>query len=125
MFAFAIWDERRGRLLLARDRLGKKPLYVAETDGGLAFGSDLRSVALVTGRQPVLDRERVAEFLFQRYTGAPHTLFQGIEKLPPGHALTFDGERVDGARTGVRRRTRRRSSRTSSANCSATRRAAG
>ena len=94
MFAFAIWDERRGRLLLSRDRMGKKPLYVTETDGGLAFGSDLRSVALVTGQQPVLDRERVAEFLFQRYSGAPHTLVQGVEKLPPGHALTFDGERV-------------------------------
>ena len=95
MFAFAIWDERRGRLLLSRDRMGKKPLYVTETDGGLAFGSDLRSVALVTGQQPVLDRERVAEFLFQRYSGAPHTLVQGVEKLPPGHALTFDGERVE------------------------------
>jgi len=95
MFAFAIWDERRGRLVLARDRMGKKPLYVTETDGGLAFGSDLRSVVLVTGQQPVLDRERVAEFLFQRYSGAPHTLVQGVEKLPPGHALTFDGERVE------------------------------
>jgi asparagine synthase (glutamine-hydrolysing) len=95
MFAFAIWDERRARLLLARDRMGKKPLYVAETSHGLAFGSDLRSVALVTGRPPVLDRDRVAEYLFQRYTGAPHTLVQGIERLPPGHALTFDGERTE------------------------------
>jgi asparagine synthase (glutamine-hydrolysing) len=95
MFAFAIWDERRTRLLLARDRMGKKPLYVAETRDGLAFGSDLRSVVLVTGRPPVLDRDRVAEYLFQRYTGAPHTLVEGIEKLPPGHALTFDGARTE------------------------------
>jgi asparagine synthase (glutamine-hydrolysing) len=95
MFAFAIWDERRRRLLLARDRMGKKPLYVSETPDGLAFGSDIRSVALLTGRQPVLDRDRVAEFLFQRYAGAPHTLVQGVEKLPPGHALSFDGEHVE------------------------------
>jgi asparagine synthase (glutamine-hydrolysing) len=94
MFAFAIWDERAGRLLLARDRMGKKPLYVAETDAGLAFGSDLRSVALVTGRRPALDRDRVAEFLFQRYTNAPHTLVEGIDKLSPGRALSYDGERV-------------------------------
>jgi asparagine synthase (glutamine-hydrolysing) len=94
MFAFAIWDESAGRLLLARDRMGKKPLYVAETDAGLAFGSDLRSVVLVTGRRPALDRARVAEFLFQRYTNAPRTLVEGIDKLPPGGALSYDGERI-------------------------------
>jgi asparagine synthase (glutamine-hydrolysing) len=95
MFAFAIWDARRRRLLLARDRMGKKPLYVAETGDGLAFGSDLRSVLLVTGARPVLDRDRVAQYLFQRYTGAPHTLVRGIERLPPGHVLAFDGERAE------------------------------
>src|SRR5919204_46795 len=59
MFAFAVWDERAQRLLLARDRVGKKPLYVAETAGGLAFGSDARSVLLVSGLEPKLQRDCV------------------------------------------------------------------
>jgi asparagine synthase (glutamine-hydrolysing) len=94
MFAFALWDERRERLLLARDRVGKKPLYVSRTADGVAFGSDLRSVLIVGGIRPVLDEERVAEFLFQRYVTSPATLVRGVEKLPPGHLLEYDRERV-------------------------------
>jgi len=94
MFAFALWDERRERLLLARDRIGKKPLYVSRSSDGLAFGSDARSIHLATGRAPRLNEEHLAEFLFQRYVGAPRTLFCGIERLPPAHLLTFDRERV-------------------------------
>ena len=94
MFAFAIWDARHERLLLARDRVGKKPLYLARTEEGLAFGSDARSVLIVSGLRPELDRDHVAEYLFQRYVGAPRTLFRGVEKLPPGHLLTYDGSRV-------------------------------
>jgi asparagine synthase (glutamine-hydrolysing) len=94
MFAFAVWDAGAGRLLLARDRVGKKPLYLAETAEGLAFGSDARSVLLVSGLRAELDRERVPEFLFQRYVGAPRTLLRGVRKLPPGHLVTYDRERV-------------------------------
>ena len=94
MFAFALWDERRERLLLARDRVGKKPLYVSRTADGVAFGSDLRSVLIVGGIRPALDEERVAEFLFQRYVTSPATLVQGVEKLPPGQLLEYDRERV-------------------------------
>ena len=83
MFAFALWDFVRERLLLARDRMGKKPLYYALSEGGLAFGSDARSAHLVTGRTPSLDRTHVADFLFQRYVCSPHTLFAGVQKLPP------------------------------------------
>jgi asparagine synthase (glutamine-hydrolysing) len=95
MFAFALWDTRRRRLLLARDRIGKKPLYVVRTRHGVAFGSDARSVLLAVGMQPQLDDRHVAEFLFQRYVGERRTLFRGVERLPPGHLFTFDGERVD------------------------------
>jgi asparagine synthase (glutamine-hydrolysing) len=94
MFAFAIWDLARERLLLTRDRVGKKPLYLAETPQGLAFGSDARSVLIVSGLQPQLDAERVPEYLFQRYIDAPRTLFRGVTKLRPGQLLTYDRERV-------------------------------
>ena len=94
MFAFAVWDARAERLLLARDRVGKKPLYVAPTADGLAFGSDARSVLLVAGLRPELDEERVPEFLFQRYVGAPRTLFRGVHRLEPGHLLAYDREIV-------------------------------
>jgi asparagine synthase (glutamine-hydrolysing) len=91
MFAFALWDERAGRLLLARDRLGKKPLYLALTGEGLVFGSDARAVLLVGELRPEVERKLVPEFLFQRYVGAPRTLFRGVEKLPPGSLVTYDG----------------------------------
>src|SRR5262245_36471645 len=83
MFALAIWDEARSSLYLARDRLGKKPLYMAHTEDGLAFGSDARSVLLVTGRRPEIATELVPEYLFQRYLVSPKTLFKGIERVPP------------------------------------------
>jgi asparagine synthase (glutamine-hydrolysing) len=90
MFAFAIWDGVRQRVLLARDRVGKKPLYFATVDGTLVFASDARSIFQVGGIRPALDRAQLAEFLFQRYVGAPRTLFRGVTKLRPGHLLTFD-----------------------------------
>jgi asparagine synthase (glutamine-hydrolysing) len=90
MFAFAIWDDRRERLLLARDRIGKKPLYVAESAAGVVFGSTPRAVALAAGLTPEVDLGAVPEFLFQRYVCAPRTLLKGVEKLLPGHTLSYD-----------------------------------
>ena len=90
MFALAVWDVRRARLLVARDRIGKKPLYVSELDGGLVFGSDARSVLLAGNRKPELDTAHLAEYLFQRYVGAPRTLFKGVSRLRPGHLMTFE-----------------------------------
>jgi asparagine synthase (glutamine-hydrolysing) len=95
MFAFAIWDRQRERLLLARDRVGKKPLYLAETAAGVAFGSDARSVLLAADLKAELDHDRVPEYLFQRYVDAPRTLFRGVTKLRPGHLLTYDRDRVE------------------------------
>jgi asparagine synthase (glutamine-hydrolysing) len=90
MFAFAVWDANRELLLLARDPVGKKPLYVRESDDGVAFGSDARAVLLASGVAPEIDVELVAEFLFQRYTVAPRTLFKGVERLQQGHVLLYD-----------------------------------
>jgi asparagine synthase (glutamine-hydrolysing) len=90
MFAFAIWDERHKRVLLARDRIGKKPLYFAQTRNGLAFGSDARSLLLASGASPSLNEDALAEFLFQLYVCAPRTLFKGVERLPAGHLLTYE-----------------------------------
>jgi asparagine synthase (glutamine-hydrolysing) len=95
MFAFAIWDGRTDRLVLARDRVGKKPLYLSATDEGLAFGSDARAVAIVAGRTPAVDPEEVTAHLFQRYTVSPRTLFRDIERLEPGHLLVYDGVAAD------------------------------
>jgi asparagine synthase (glutamine-hydrolysing) len=95
MFAFAVWDGRTRQLVLARDRAGKKPLYVAETEHGVAFGSDARAVAIVSGREPAVDPEAVAAHLFQRYTVSPRTLFLGIERLEPGQLLIYDGSDVE------------------------------
>ncbi len=95
MFAFAVWEARRQRLFLARDRLGKKPLYLARTANGVAFGSDARSLFLVAGLQPELARESVAEYLFQRYVVSPRTMFAGIERLPPAHRASYDGVHLE------------------------------
>ena len=90
MFAFGIWDTRREELFLARDRLGKKPLYLSHTERGVAFGSDARSVLIVTGMRPAIAEEGVGEYLFQRYLVAPRTLFSGIDRVPPGHQALYD-----------------------------------
>ena len=94
MFAFAVWDEPHQRLLLARDRLGKKPLYIMETPRGLAFGSDARSLFLVSGVHPELNRTQVAHYLFRRYAVSPATMFSGVVRLPPAHRAVYDGGRL-------------------------------
>jgi asparagine synthase (glutamine-hydrolysing) len=95
MYAFAVWDDRHGRLLLARDRLGKKPLYVHVGAELVAFGSDARSVLLAAGLTPRVDEERIAQFLFQRDVNSPHTMFAEVEKLPPATRFTYDGTSVE------------------------------
>jgi len=94
MFAFAIWDARRRRLLLARDRLGVKPLYWALVKGRLLFGSEIKAI-LASGLIAARPNERVLpELLATRYTSTTETLFEGIHKLLPGHCLTFESGRV-------------------------------
>jgi asparagine synthase (glutamine-hydrolysing) len=98
MFAFAIWDATARRLFLARDRFGKKPLYISRTGDGVVFGSDARSIHLITGRRPQIAAEHVGEYVFQRYLVSPRTLFAGVERLPPAHRATYDGNTLSVSR---------------------------
>jgi asparagine synthase (glutamine-hydrolysing) len=92
MFAFAAWDTRKQCLLLARDRLGIKPLYYQLLPDGIAFASELKAL-LVLGR-PEIDQSAVRDFLFHGYVPAPKTIYRGIAKLPAGHTLTWAAGRV-------------------------------
>jgi len=83
MFAFALWDARRETLLLARDRLGIKPLFVAPLSGGVLFGSEMKSL-LATGLVPRdLDWQALDEFLAYTFIPAPRTIYRAIRKVPP------------------------------------------
>ncbi len=88
MFAFAIWDSARRTLLLARDRLGIKPLYYAETGSGFVFASELKAVARVPWVSRDLDREALTAYLQSGYVPDPLSIVRGVAKLPPGHTLT-------------------------------------
>ncbi len=91
MFAFAIWDKKAGRLLLARDRIGKKPLLYAERPGGgLVFGSELRTLfALDPSLSREVDPQAVDLFLSLQYVPSPRTIYKSAKKLPPGHVLVW------------------------------------
>jgi asparagine synthase (glutamine-hydrolysing) len=93
MFAFAIWDERAQRLVLARDRLGKKPLYYAVTDRGLVFASELKAL-LVGVSTPAIDPLALHHYLTFQYVPTPLTIFQGIRKLRPGHVLVYENGKI-------------------------------
>jgi len=84
MFAFAIWDAGKERLLLARDRFGEKPLYLHESAHGLCFASEIKALLRVPGVQCAVDPAAVWDYLAYRYVPGPQTLFSGIRKLQPG-----------------------------------------
>ncbi len=92
MFAIAVWDARRGRLLLGRDRVGKKPLFYASTGSGqgVAFGSEIKAVLACPGVERSADWSRLGEFLVFGYVPHPDTLFRGILQVPPGSYVAFD-----------------------------------
>jgi asparagine synthase (glutamine-hydrolysing) len=94
MFAFALWDAPRRRLLLVRDRLGVKPLYWAQAGDRLLFGSEIKAIlesGLIT---PTPNTGVLSEVLATRYTSGTETMFEGIHKLLPGHRLVFEQGRV-------------------------------
>ena len=90
MFAFALWDGRRRRLLVARDRLGKKPLYYHAGKRSLAFASEIKALLQVPEIEPSVDPEALELYLALRYVPGPRTIFRGILRLQPGHLLTVD-----------------------------------
>jgi asparagine synthase (glutamine-hydrolysing) len=92
MFAFALWDHPRCRLVLARDHFGEKPLFVYQDDRKLLFGSEIKALLAFGDVQTSLDRASVADFLVYRYVPGPHTLFTGVHKIMPGsYAVWEDG----------------------------------
>jgi asparagine synthase (glutamine-hydrolysing) len=91
MFAFALWDHPRGRLMLARDHFGKKPLYIHEANGRLLFGSEIKALLAFGDMRPKLDRASIADYLVYRYVPAPHTFFAGVRKLLPGSYALWEG----------------------------------
>ena len=89
MFGFAIWDARRSRLLVGRDRLGIKPLYYWPLTDGVAFASELRSFLALDEFPRELDRDALAQYFALGYVPDPDTIFRSARKLPPGHLLTW------------------------------------
>ena len=90
MFAVALWDTRERKLLLARDRLGKKPLYYFQRGGRLVFGSELKAL-LAHGAVPrELDAEALVQYLACEYVPAPSTILRGVHKLPAAHVAVLD-----------------------------------
>jgi len=95
MFGIAILDLKRNRLVLARDRLGKKPLYYTRTaEGWLAFASELKSLFAVPGFAPTVSRAATREYFALGYVPAPGTIYENVHKLPPAHYLVFEGGSV-------------------------------
>ena len=93
MFDFAIWDGRKRRLLIGRDRLGVKPLYVMQDGQRLAFATEAKALLALPGASTRLNREVVGDYLHLGYVAAPHSIFQGIRKLPPATLLSVqDGQ---------------------------------
>jgi asparagine synthase (glutamine-hydrolysing) len=88
MFAIALWDRRERVLHLIRDRLGIKPLYWANFEDRFIFGSELKALRADAGWTPALDRDSLVAYLRFAYVPAPHTIYRGVRKLPPGTILT-------------------------------------
>ena len=90
MFGLAIWDERRKRLLIARDAMGMKLVYYKIEGASVYFGSEIRSILAGTGEKPAIDVIALNLFLRYRYTPSPLTVYKGIKKLAPGTALIIE-----------------------------------
>jgi len=94
MFAFAIWDARRRRLFLARDRLGKKPLYYGQYAGRFAFASELKALMADPDLAAEIDPDALALYLRYGYVPAPYSIFQSVRKLPPAHYALWESGRL-------------------------------
>ena len=95
MFAFAYWNPDKSELLLARDRMGKKPLYYSSTKGYLSFSSEIKALLTLPWISATPDEEALYHFLTFNQLPAPFTLFKGIKKLAPGHYLKISRASID------------------------------
>jgi asparagine synthase (glutamine-hydrolysing) len=94
MFALAIYDKANRKLLLARDRLGKKPLHYAMLNDKLYFGSEIKSILAVVPELAQVNSQGLLEYLYYGYVPDPITAFTGIQRVPPGHLLEFENGKV-------------------------------
>jgi len=92
IFAFALYDQRRGRLFLARDRFGVKPLFYAVHDGQWVFASEMKAILALPGFEPMVDRQACYDFLGLGYIPEPATGFANIQALPRASCLTVDAQ---------------------------------
>jgi asparagine synthase (glutamine-hydrolysing) len=93
MYAFAIWDASRRRLVLARDRFGEKPLFYEVRNGVLTFASELCALIAGTGATPALDAAQLDAYFVLGYVPGPGTLLEGVRQVPPGHVLVWEDGR--------------------------------
>lgn len=94
MFAIALYDKKEGKLILARDRMGKKPLYYGIFEGTLIFGSELKALIQHPLFERKLDVVSLNKYLQYEYVPTPHTIFKNVYKLEPGHYAVFDGSNL-------------------------------
>ncbi len=94
MFAIGIWDEKKNRLILARDRLGKKPLYYSFINETLLFASELKAILKYPGFPRRVDPLSLTKYLFFEFIPCPHTIFCDARKLPPASFLIWDGKEL-------------------------------
>ena len=95
MFGFAIWDNVRRELFIARDRMGIKPVYYGEGNGDFVFGSEIKSILEHPAIKASMDVEALSLYLSLKYVPAPRTLFAGIHSLPPGHFMRVSKGRIE------------------------------
>jgi asparagine synthase (glutamine-hydrolysing) len=95
MFAFALWDSRSQRLILGRDRLGIKPIYLYRDARRIAFASEAKTLLALPGVSAQIDRDALPSYLSLGYVAAPQSIFRGIGKLPPASVLLVERGRVD------------------------------
>ena len=94
MFAIALWDEREKKLVLARDRMGIKPLFYATLDDQLLFGSEIRAIT-AAGLPLTLNTDALNYYLSLLYIPAPHTIYNEVHKLKPGYILIFHNGKLE------------------------------
>src|SRR5690606_17096490 len=94
MFAFAIWDSNRGKLLLARDRLGQKPLFYARVGDDYLFASEIKAILAVDRQTREIDYRSLHDYLSLRFIPSPRTMLRHIRKLPPAHVATVEDTKL-------------------------------
>lgn len=95
MFGFALWDATRRRLLIGRDRLGVKPMYIMRDAKRIAFASEAKALFALPGVTPALDLQALESYLGLGYVPAPQSMFRGVQKLPPATMLIIENGRVE------------------------------